>query len=267
MSRTDNRSKAKKANVAHKPAAKAAAPRIAHPEAKPERTPRARQASSEANWSLRAATIQDSEQWMTRAVSSVVTRPAGSGKAAANDFQRMYSTLVEAVPDKFRLKLLEKMREGLRKAEQELLAEQPAPAAGNDGACVDTADFVARLKRQEQARRAQQIASADLLTSAELSARLEFSTAALTAAVKAKRMFALKGPGGRNVYPAFFGDKSLDRSVLERVSKQLGDLPAASKYFFFTSPRTSLGGKSPLQALAKGKVDDVLAAARAFEKE
>ena len=101
----------------------------------------------------------------------------------------------------------------------------------------------------------------------ELSARLEFSVPALTAAVKAKRMFALKGPNGRNVYPAFFADKSLDRGVLERVSKQLGDLPSASKYFFFTSPRTSFGGKSPLQALAKGQVDAVLAAAQAFEKE
>ena len=251
MARTDDPSKGKKAKVAGKPAAKAAA----------------RQGSSTANWSLGASTIGDSERWMTRAVSSVVTHPPGGGKAAIDNFQRMYSSLVQAVPNEFRLKLIEKMREGLGKVERQLLAERPDAGAGKDGGQVDTADFVARLQRQEQERREQQIASGELLTSAELSARLAISTAALRAAVKAKRMFCLKGPRGRNVYPAFFADESLDRNVLERIARHLGDLPAASKYFFFTSPRTSLGGKSPLQALAKGKVDAVLKAAAAFEKE
>lgn len=267
MAHTDDPSKGKKAKAARKTVAKAAAPRFAHAEAKPKGTPLARQGSSMANWSLGASTINDSERWMTQAVSSVVTRPPGSGKAATDSFQRMYSSLVQAVPNEFRFKLIEKMREGLGKAEQQLRAERLDAGAGKDGGQVDTADFVARLQRQEQERREQQIASGEFLTSAELSARLEISTAALTAAVKAKRMFTLKGPRGRNVYPAFFADKSLDRSVLECIAKQLGDLPAASKYFFFTSPRTSLGGKSPLQALAKGKVDAVLTAAAAFEKE
>jgi hypothetical protein len=267
MARANDPSKGKKVKVAGKPAAKAAAPRSAHAVAKPNGTPQARQGSSTANWSLGASTIDDSERWMTRAVSSVDTRPLGSGKAAIDDFQRMYSSLVRAVPNEFRLKLVEKMREGLGKVEQQLRAERLDAGAGTDGGRGDTADFVARLQRQEQERREQQIASGELLTSAELSARLSMTTSALTAAVKAKRMFFLKGPRGRNVYPAFFADKSLDRKVLEGVSKQLGDLPAASKYFFFTSPRTSLGGKSPLHALAKGKVDAVLKAAAAFEKE
>jgi hypothetical protein len=267
MARTDDPSKGKKIKVAGKPAAKAATPRSAPAAATPNGTPRARQGSSTANWSLGASTIDDSERWMTRAVSSVVTRPPGGGKGAIADFQRMYSSLVQAVPNEFRLKLIEKMREGLGKVEQQLRAERRDAGAGKDGGRVDTADFVARLQRQEQERREQQIASGELLTSAELSARLSISVAALTAAVKAKRMFFLKGPRGRNIYPAFFADKSQDRKVLECISKQLGDLPAASKYFFFTSPRTSLGGKSPLQALAKGQVDAVLKAAAAFEKE
>lgn len=259
MAHMDDPSKGKKAKATRKTAAKAAAPRFANLQAQPKGTPSAR-------WSLGASTINDSERWMTRAVSSVVTRPPGGGKAATDSFQRMISSLVQAVPNEFRLKLIEKMREGLGKAEQQLRAERLDAGVGKDGTAVDTA-FVARLQRQEQERREQQIASGEFLTSAELSARLEISTAALTAAVKAKRMFTLKGPRGRNVYPAFFADKSLDRSVLERIARQLGDLPAASKYFFFTSPRTSLGGKSPLQALAKGKVDAVLTAAAAFEKE
>lgn len=267
MARTDDPSKGKKAKVAGKPAAKAAAPRFAQAVAKPKGTPQARQGSPTANWSLGASTIDDSERWMTRAVSSVVTHPPGGGKAAIDNFRRMYSSLVQAVPDEFRLKLIEKMREGLGEAERQLRAERLDAGAGKDGGQADTADFVARLQRQEQERREQQIASGELLTSAELSARLAISAAALSAAVKAKRMFFLKGPRGRNVYPAFFADRSLDRNVLERVARQLGDLPAASKYFFFTSPRTSLGGKSPLQALAKGKVDAVLKAAAAFEKE
>ena len=147
--------------------------------------------------------------------------------------------------------------------------EKPSGNCGPSGWTPGRARTAARPTRRTSWRvcSEQQIASGELLTSAELSARLAISAAALSAAVKAKRMFFLKGPRGRNVYPAFFADRSLDRNVLERVARQLGDLPAASKYFFFTSPRTSLGGKSPLQALAKGKVDAVLKAAAAFEKE
>jgi len=36
---------------------------------------------------------------------------------------------------------------------------------------------------------------------------------------------------------------------------------------FFTAPRLSLGGKSPLEALTKGKLDAVMAAARAYADE
>ena len=73
-------------------------------------------------------------------------------------------------------------------------------------------------------------------------------------------------PDGRDVfmYPAFFADARHDRAVLERVSRALGSLPGGAKWEFFTTPRLSLGRKTPLQALARGQVEEVLAAAAAF---
>lgn len=98
-------------------------------------------------------------------------------------------------------------------------------------------------------------------------ARLRVSPQALSAALKAKRMFIMQGPSGEYVYPEFFADSTYDRRVLERVCKALGDLPGAAKWDFFMSPRVSLAGKTPLNALAKGKVDEVMAAADAFREQ
>jgi len=83
---------------------------------------------------------------------------------------------------------------------------------------------------------------------------------ALSAAMKAGRLFAFVGPSGENYYPAFYVDPTLDRRAIEKVSKALGELPAASKYYFFTEPFTALQD-TPLGALRKGRVSEVLAAA------
>lgn len=103
-----------------------------------------------------------------------------------------------------------------------------------------------------------------LLPPKDFQAALGISRQAINEAVKAKRMFALLGPGGEYYYPAFFADKDLHRRDIEKVSKALGNLPAPSKYFFFTSKSTSLGGLSPLDALLKGRVEEVMEAAAAF---
>jgi hypothetical protein len=107
------------------------------------------------------------------------------------------------------------------------------------------------------------IANGEFLTSGELQARLHIKRASISGAVKAGRMFAVVGPSGENFYPAYFADKGLDRRALERVSKSLGTLPASSKHHFFTS-RSRLLRATPLEALRKGRVNDVLIAAAAF---
>jgi hypothetical protein len=212
------------------------------------------------------------KRMLEQAMSSVTDAPieavTEAGKdVGADDFKRMYSLLVHAVPEELRLSLVEKLKHGLSVVEQEVRAELPQTETGKHSAHVSTADFVAQLAREEQEYREEQVASKELLSSAEMRARLQVTPQALSAAVKAKRMFTLPGPSGAQFFPAFFADRAYDRPVLERVSKALGDLPGGRKYFFFTAKRYSLGGKSPLQALANGKIDQVLAAAEGYLEE
>ena len=131
---------------------------------------------------------------------------------------------------------------------------------------VTTADFVATLIREEAEHRREQLASRELLRGPELRVLLQIPPQALSGAVRAKRFYALRGPGDVVVYPAFFADPSPARLSIERVCRALGSLPGATKHFFLTSARFTLGGLTPLQALAKGKEAKVLAMAEAFEE-
>lgn len=183
-------------------------------------------------------------------------------------FLEAYSFLISAVPRKNRLDLLRQMRRGIDEVARTELNVSLAESAANDEAGrVSTADFMAGLERQEQEQREKDISSGRLLSGAAMRARLQVSPQALSAALKAKRMFVMQGPSGEYVYPAFFADSAYDRRVLEKVSKALGDLPGAAKWDFFMSPRVTLAGKTPLNALAKGRVDEVLAAADAFREQ
>jgi hypothetical protein len=65
---------------------------------------------------------------------------------------------------------------------------------------------------------------------------------------------------GKIYYSAFYVDPTLDRRTVEKISKALGGLPATSKCYFFTEPFTALQD-TPLGALRKGRVSEVLAAA------
>ncbi len=86
---------------------------------------------------------------------------------------------------------------------------------------------------------------------------------ALNKAQSVNRVFSLDIEGQR-YYPSFFLDPRYDRAKLEKVSKVLGDLPAASKLHFFMSRRGSLAGKTPLEALAAGQFDKVMNSAQGF---
>lgn len=218
-----------------------------------------------------AAQLRVGSELLTQAARAfAAAKPRSRGQNVQADieqFRQAYLTIAQSIPKPHRLALLETMRasiDELTHAEQ--LGGASAPA-GMRRPKVDTADFMADLARQEEARRAADIAAGRLISGAQMRERLQISAQALSAALKKGRIFALLGPSGEYLYPAFFADQKHDRRILERVSQALGELPGASKWDFFTTPRLSLGGKTTLAALEKGKVDPVMDAARAFRDE
>lgn len=69
-------------------------------------------------------------------------------------------------------------------------------------------------------------------------------------------------------YPTFFVDKKYDISQLEKVSKVLRGANGIRKYRFFTSSNNWLDhNRSPLEELAEKRIERVLVAARAFNRQ
>jgi hypothetical protein len=176
--------------------------------------------------------------------------------------------MVQAVPARYRAVLIQNLRRTLDEAAKAVEVEEVDMQLIAPENQASTADSMAHLRLQEAAQWEKDIHEGKLLPSAEMSRRLSVRQQSLSAALKKKRIFVITGPSGGHYYPAFFADdKKYDRSVLEKVCIALGDLPGGSKWDFFTTQRISLGGKSPLEALANGKVDAVLNAAKAFMEE
>ena len=124
----------------------------------------------------------------------------------------------------------------------------------------------ADLAQQAATARRRLVQEGHLLASSELRERLQVSKQSVSVANRANRLFTVD-VDGQTYYPAFFADDHIDRSVLERISRQLGTLPGWTKWDFFVSRWGSLGDLSPLEALAKGKVDEVEKVARGFHEE
>ena len=103
----------------------------------------------------------------------------------------------------------------------------------------------------------------ELLESAAFATRLGWTRQALSKALAARRVFFVEHQGAR-YFPAFYADKRYDRRHLEAITKLLGDLPGGAKLQFFLNPRGSLGKRTPLQALERGQLADVKAAAEGF---
>jgi hypothetical protein len=89
------------------------------------------------------------------------------------------------------------------------------------------------------------------------------SRQAVWKAVQSQRVFYLLHQAER-YFPAFYADPRYERKHLEAVTKVLGDLPGGSKLQFFLTRKASLGGQTPLQALATGRVAKVKDIAAAF---
>jgi hypothetical protein len=123
----------------------------------------------------------------------------------------------------------------------------------------------------------------ELLSSAELAQRLQVSRQAINQRVGTGSLFFLDGPGGATYFPAFFADEKYEKRALRKVVRALEGQSGANKWLFFTSPRVSLGGLTPLDILAGKKpgahaglnaeererigIDSVLKAAAAFSEE
>lgn len=107
------------------------------------------------------------------------------------------------------------------------------------------------------------VKTGQLVSATAFAEGLHVTRQALSKALAAKRVFYVEVQGAR-MFPSFFLDPSCERRHLELVSKALGELPGATKLQFFATGKASLSGKTPLQALADGKLADVRRAAAGF---
>jgi hypothetical protein len=114
-----------------------------------------------------------------------------------------------------------------------------------------------------RARLAGMVLQGELLASAEFIVQLNWSRQALSKALGSNRVFYVDFQGER-YFPAFYVDPAYQRSQLKAVTKVLGELPGGGKLQFFLNRRGSLGGATPLQALAEGKLQKVKDIAAAF---
>lgn len=103
----------------------------------------------------------------------------------------------------------------------------------------------------------------ELLTKEELIERLGGNRRWVNRALRAGRLFSLQAPSGTEYFPTFFADCAHRRRSLGRVAHALNGLPGPSKYFFFVSRFTSLQ-MSPLEAVALGRMSEVIECALAF---
>ena len=102
-----------------------------------------------------------------------------------------------------------------------------------------------------------------LVDEGEFCARMHWSRDKLVKAVAKEIVFYVEEHGSRR-YPAFNAEPKFERRPLAAVSRRLSGLPAGSKWQFFRTPKGSLGGLRPLEALLQGKVAAVKRCAEGF---
>lgn len=133
-------------------------------------------------------------------------------------------------------------------------------------AAEDNQELMARLDQGALERRTKMREQGLLLTSSEICSQLGISRQALSKAVSGTRMFYLDGPSNSQWYPSFFVRDKEGRRQIESISVALGDLSGPMKFQFFSSPKHSLNGETPVKALEAGRIEDVLRSAEAFRE-
>lgn len=89
------------------------------------------------------------------------------------------------------------------------------------------------------------------------------SPEALDKALLSNQIFTVQLHGEASLPDSFLHER-YDRRQLATVSKLLADLSGESKLQFFTTPKGSLGGQTPLEALADRKFAAVRRTAQGF---
>lgn len=161
---------------------------------------------------------------------------------------------VPAIPRRQLLRLIE----GLMDEDAATAAPGSPRRHPGEHAVEDNTALLADMAAQAMGRRRALHEQGLLLTSAQICDLLGITRQALSRAVGARRMFAVDGPGGAQWYPAFYGSSGANRRDIEKVSSALADLPGDAKWQFFTTPKHSLGGRTPLDALAGGALEQVV---------
>ena len=118
-----------------------------------------------------------------------------------------------------------------------------------------------RIERESE--RYQLFLQGKLLKAEDLIGASGITEKALAKNINSGRVFAVE-LGSEPYYPVFFLSKVLDRKVLARVVRRLGDIDGWKKWEFFTTPIASLGGSTPLQLLRVNEVKNVMKAASVF---
>lgn len=186
---------------------------------------------------------------------------------AAEEFAQVHASVQlefeEAAPAEAFQRRLERIKRENRQLDKYLLVEQSGRAfriVYNPQA----AEMPALPGRAHAQRSMRAMASRrELLRAADFANALGVTKQAVSKALRDKRVFTVE-VDGEQYYPAFYLDSRLDRRQLERVTKALGDLPGPSKLQFFLRPKHSLGGVTPLRALAQGRFEQVRASALGF---
>ena len=103
-----------------------------------------------------------------------------------------------------------------------------------------------------------------VLVDEEQFARLSGMAAELVAKAVAQGSMFYVARDGSAQYPSLFADPRIDQRHVKAVCRRLGDLPGGSKWQFFTTPKGSLGGITPLDSVQLGMREKVLRAAEGF---
>jgi hypothetical protein len=179
-------------------------------------------------------------------------------RSAIEDLDRLSAVDPRALEDALRQAVPRQRWNALARAARMLIAFFEGARTGQKAP-----EKRAALEAGTQAARKRLVEARKVLPARELIAELNITRQALSKAVKAHRLFAVEAAGER-LYPAFFADAHLDRRQVEHVAKELGELPGWQKWEFFTTPKASLGGLTPVEALKRGRYSETRRAAIGF---
>ncbi len=126
--------------------------------------------------------------------------------------------------------------------------------------------FLGQFEAQERQHIAELAAAGQLVGLDRMAELLGVTPQAIADAETSCRIFSLDAGDGNRLYPPFYASPHLKRELIEEVTMQLGHLAGSSKWQFFTSPRLSLGARTPIEALKAGDARLVFAAAEAFRE-